>query len=293
MGLVDPPEGLRYSAAGFAKFLASTFLFPIKAARVVIDEIMTESNTQRRKHLSDYLLVSAQKGTKRAKKRYSSQPEGRGMEGYDACAAADAFPDFMRFLGADPVPFGLFLSKHAKPERRMGRQAAESLVDEIQRHSGIIPPDRDMCLDALLSARIPSRSRFYATLPYKVQWLDEGDRVHHFSLRRLLRNDGAMDYHNDWLKWMLEIAGAASEFFGAYSSNGMVRKIRKEPELLRMMSESTHPFSLLCRMDTYDHSGYDANVNETRPVLVIPGAKYPEKIAAWENANTRRWRCDS
>lgn len=176
-------------------------------------------------------------------------------------------------------------------ERGIDRAAAESLVDEIQRHPGIIAPDREMCIGTLLAANIPSRSRFYEMLPYEKQEIKESDRTHYFSLRRILRNDGAMDYHNDWVRWAIEKAGAAVSWLGMYSSNDMVRRIRQDPELLRMMAESPHPFSLLCRMDTYGHSRPDYNLHARKPVLVIPGAKDIDRIVAWESANTKQWEC--
>ena len=168
----------------------------------------------------------------------------------------------------------------------MYKEEANILVDSLKKHSGIIPPNSEMFFDILVNAYIPKSSRFYESLPDKQQLLEETNRYHYLSLRRVLRNRNARNYQLSGLKQAYEAIASALKI---YSSDVLSRRLRADKELVEMMAESRHPFSLLGKFQTYDYDNPDERLFiETRPVLVIPDAKDITKILKWEEANIVR-----
>ncbi|MBI4020167.1 MAG: hypothetical protein HY367_02445 [Candidatus Aenigmarchaeota archaeon] len=163
---------------------------------------------------------------------------------------------------------------------------AEELLDELSAHPGIIRPDRNMFMCMLTPvAALEYSGRFDEPLPEDTQMLEEDRCYHYLSLRRLLSNRHARDSRLSPLDNAYEALVSA---FGFHSSDSWARGIRAEEELVDMMDASRHPYSLICKFQTYDYCnpGEDLFVI-TKPVLVIPGAKDKPAIYAWEDANTK------
>ena len=168
---------------------------------------------------------------------------------------------------------------------------AAQLVGELRKHRSIpaLSTDKGLSLlDLLTSANIPESSRFYEELPRNEQLIEENDRrYHYFSLRRILRNNVATGYCHSAAKrtWVGFIG-----LVGSFSSNVLTRGIRADRNLVRMMAESVHPFSLLGKLETYDHGNpKDRLFVITRPILVVPKATSPKDknaIADCEEENT-------
>jgi len=166
----------------------------------------------------------------------------------------------------------------------MDKEIAEILIDELGRHSEMIVPDRELFLEILLKTNVPESSKFYEILHDKQQLLEETNRYHYFSLRRILRNRNARDYQLS--KWKQTYEAVASAL-GIYSSDVLSRKLRSDKDLVGIMEESKHPFSLLAKLQTYDFDNPDETLFIiTRPVLIIPDARDTKKILDWEKTNT-------
>lgn len=166
----------------------------------------------------------------------------------------------------------------------MDRKIAERLINELSKHSEIVSPDRKLFLDILISTDIPESSRFYEQLPDKRQLVEETDRYHYLSLRRVLRNRNARDYRLSQRKKNYEAVASA---LGLYSSDVLSRNLRVNKDLVEIMAECQEPFSLLGKFKTYDHGNPDETLFVvTRPILVIPNVENREPIYAWEKANT-------
>ena len=166
----------------------------------------------------------------------------------------------------------------------MERSLAESLIDELTKHLGIINPDKDLFLNILTSAEVPESSKFYEVLPNKQQLVEERKRYHYLSLRKVLRNRNAKE--NQLSLWKSKYESIASAF-GICSSDVLSRNLRVNKDLIEMMDECKEPFSLLGEFQTYNFDNHDETLFIiTRPVLVIPSVEN-RKPYNWENANTK------
>ena len=166
----------------------------------------------------------------------------------------------------------------------MDRQVAETLVDELSKHAGIANVDGGVFLGVLLAADVPQSSRFYEPLPDEKQLVQESRCYHFLSLSRVLRNGTAGSYRLSRAKQAYEAMASA---IGIYDSDTLSRNLRANGDLVEMMAESEHPFSLLAKLQTYDYYNPEGDLFViTKPVLVIPDASDTAKICAWEDANT-------
>lgn len=165
----------------------------------------------------------------------------------------------------------------------MEREVAEVLIDGLENHPEIIPPDRSLFMNTLTSTKVPASSRFYVELPDTQQIVQDAERHHYLSLRRVLRNRNAEKRQQSLLKQTYEVLAA---LVGVYSSDILARRLREDKGLVDMMARSRHPFSLLGKFQTYDLVSPAVLFIVTRPVLVIPDAEDVSKILAWERANT-------
>src|SRR5574341_1538563 len=105
---------------------------------------------------------------------------------------------------------------------------ASKLVKAFEEQFKTAKIDTKFFLEMLVAAEIPESSRFSEELPGKQQVINEGDRYHYLSLRRVLRNSNARNYELSGAK---RIWAAALTAFGIYSSETLTRKIRGDSEL--------------------------------------------------------------
>jgi len=167
----------------------------------------------------------------------------------------------------------------------MEKEIAAMLVQGLSGHSGIIPVDKDKLVDLLVSADIPDSSRFYERLPDNSQLMDETGRNHYLSLRRILRNNRAEGYEIPLWK---NAFNNAIKSCSSYSSDTLCRSMRTNKALVKAMSESESPFSLLGKLETLDFENPDKPLYiVTSPILVIPGEGDIKPIREWEDANTK------
>lgn len=166
----------------------------------------------------------------------------------------------------------------------MDEGVAETLVGELVRHSGIITLDKNLFLDLLVSTDVQESSRFYEALPDQQQPVQETNRCHYLSLRRILRNGNARNYQISRWKKAYE---AFASVLGVYSSDALSRSLRANKDLIEMIAGCDCPFSLLGKLQTYDFDNSDQTLFIiTRPILIIPNASNIKPIINWEKANT-------
>jgi len=176
----------------------------------------------------------------------------------------------------------------------MKRKLAERLVNGLEEHPNIIRPDREKFIDILEKTNVPESERFYEHISGAEQPLPQYNRCYSLSLTRILRNRQAEEeYQIPILKEIYDIFISTLRRIGdgkirIYDSNALSRKIRTDIDLVKMMTKSNHPYSLLGKFETRDRDfkNPDKSLIETRPVLVIPGAKNIEYILDWEKAHT-------
>lgn len=168
----------------------------------------------------------------------------------------------------------------------MDRGVATELVDSFEQHFLIAQPNKDLFLEKLVDCHVlPHSSRFYEELSEYRQVIPDSDgRYHELSLRRVLRNGNAENYKLSGIK---KVYGGVLAALGIYSSDDLTRKIRSEPELVKLMADCELPFSLLGKFETWDSSNKEERMFvRRRPVLVIPGAHNDPAVDGWEIANT-------
>lgn len=172
----------------------------------------------------------------------------------------------------------------------MKKEIAEILMNEIKQHEGIKLNDERTVLETLLNTDVPESSRFYERIKNNEDWLDEPEssRYSVFSLRRIIRNENVAKYEMNFLKRCLQ---GAFIFFNAYSSDDLCRRLRTDKQIVEMIRESKIPYSLLAKKKSLsyrlDYEEGDRKVYiETKPILIIPGAKFKKLIYDWENKNT-------
>lgn len=83
-------------------------------------------------------------------------------------------------------------------------------------------------------------------------------------------------------KKIIETIGST---FNVYDSDVMTRRARADGNIVKMMSESDCPFSLLGKLDESIFRDDRKEHYRSRPVLFIPGAKNLVKIVKWEDRN--------
>ncbi len=165
----------------------------------------------------------------------------------------------------------------------MDRGEAEVLVEGLRKRPEFDSLDSGLFTDALESTEVPPSSRFYEETPDVQHTMRDSDRVQFLSVRRVLRNENARNYQLSLLKRGFEAAASALR---VYSSDALTRRLRADNDLVKIMAECWHPFSLLGKLQTYDYSNPDSAVITTKPILIIPDAGDIETILRWEDANT-------
>ncbi|MBI2043228.1 hypothetical protein HYT25_02460 [Candidatus Pacearchaeota archaeon] len=168
----------------------------------------------------------------------------------------------------------------------MDRDVASKLVEELSKHTLIFPIDEDKFLEILMVLDVPESSRFYHDMPENEQILNESDRYHYLSLRRVLRNRNAANYKLSGAKKLWE--KTFSRFF-IYDSNILTRRARIDEDIAELMIKCEFPFSLLGKLETYDSNDGDKPLlHIKRPVLVIPDLTESESllVSRWERSNS-------
>ncbi|MFH1073074.1 MAG: hypothetical protein V1743_06620, partial [Nanoarchaeota archaeon] len=133
----------------------------------------------------------------------------------------------------------------------MDKRVAQFLCDELSRHPKIIKPDTALFLDLLIAADIPESKRFYEILPEHAQLVQETDQYFYLSLRRILRNKNARNYHLHGWKKAYETGASALRM---YSSDALTRNLRTDEDIVELMATCEQPFSLLGKFETYDYA---------------------------------------
>jgi len=171
----------------------------------------------------------------------------------------------------------------------MEKEIAEILVNglekhpEIKKYPGIIT-DKDKLIKMLVDTNVPESSRFYERLPNVKQSFNvQSGLDYYISPRRVLRNGNAKNYQ---LSESKEHCGNIASDLAIYSSDVLVRDLRTDEAIVKMMEESSCPYSLLGKFQKIDRQNWDGTLKETRPLLVIPCTNNMEKILEWERANT-------
>jgi hypothetical protein len=157
--------------------------------------------------------------------------------------------------------------------------------------TGSLPKKKEF-LNLLTAATItPSSLKFYDELPE----LPENDQClvqqnssnySYISLRRVLNNARAESYQLSRWKQVWE---AFIFRWGIYSSDVLTRKLRVNKYLTQVLINSKHPFSLLCKLKTFEVNHPDERLYVTeRPILVIPDllSDHTIKILSWEIRHT-------
>ena len=158
----------------------------------------------------------------------------------------------------------------------MDRDIAVELVDGLVRHPHAVVRDADELVDFLEAIEVPESSRFYHTLPGNKQPGDGSDRLFELSLRRLYRNEHALD--QQLLEWK-RVLGQSVLGLGVYSSNMMSRLARDDEEIAKMMKESPLPYTLAAKAKATDLD--ETLLSTKRTILIIPGADI-EIVRNWE-----------
>ena len=167
----------------------------------------------------------------------------------------------------------------------MDRNLAERLVEELETHPPLttnVLPNRDYFINLLVNTHVPPSSRFYEKIRENSTTIPDNakDQFHILSMRRILRNNRAIDYRLSRLKKRYESLASA---LGVYDSDVFTRRLRTDRDIVALMAKSAQSYTLLAKLDTYDEfSGKVA----TRPLVIIPDVQDLSKILAWEDANT-------
>ena len=163
---------------------------------------------------------------------------------------------------------------------------AELLVRELEKHpplSPILLQDRNYIIDLLASTDVlGSSTRFYEIIRGKeIKFRDKAhQQTYVVALTRILRNNLAAEYlERGYEPSTMNIAWEKiAPYFWIYDSNIFTRKLMESPEMLKIMSDSGQPFSLLGRLKILD---WLSNKMSEMPILVVHGADL-DKVRDWE-----------
>ncbi len=166
----------------------------------------------------------------------------------------------------------------------MEKRLAEYLIEEFSKHPGLADLDKNLFVETLASTEVPESKGFSQKLKDTEYLMHEGSSCYSYvSLREILRNENAIRCQ---LQRFGEIWGAVASAFGFYESDELTRNLRTNREILEDMVGSKSEFSLLGKIKTYDFGNPDETLFViTRPILVIPQAKYMKAIKTWEENN--------
>lgn len=166
----------------------------------------------------------------------------------------------------------------------MDVRKAERLINSLCVHANW-PVDENSVLESLKKVPDKETSRFHDRIHSPAQLIQEGvQRYHHFSLKRILRNELVKKYHLSPFKKKAEAIGS---FLGVYSSTALSRDIRANSGLIELMDECDCSFSLLGKLRTYAFDNpYEQLFIQETPVLVIPGSENNPVVRNWERENT-------
>lgn len=166
----------------------------------------------------------------------------------------------------------------------MEQNLAEMIIGELGKHHLLksqFPEYRQYFIDVLVSTEVPQSKRFYEEIKpneITIRGSDENQR-HKLSLGRILRNELAEDYELSWIKAQYE---ALISSLGAFDYEVLARNIRMNKDLVKMMQQSKHDYSLLGRIDAHEDFSGEVSV---MPILIIPNAMDLSKISVWESGN--------
>ncbi len=172
----------------------------------------------------------------------------------------------------------------------MDRQSAETLIGELAKHEATaydrISVDRGMFINLLASTDIHNSSEFYHALPNSPQVVQEMGRYYHLSLRGVLENRNSQNHQLSCLGNALE---ATASFFRIYHSDALVRDLRTNRDLMKMIMECEYPYSLVGEFQTWDYYNPEETLFiKTEPLLIILQVTDQEKIREWERTNITR-----
>jgi len=162
----------------------------------------------------------------------------------------------------------------------MNREIARSLIEGLEKKVGVSLPNPSEFMDLLLNTRVPRFPDFYSAIADNRQRIDEDDRFHYLSIRRILRNAAVKSYrpnlpervYNGFQDSLNEVVG--------YSSDAIADKARRDYTISSIMAHSTSPYSLLGKIVTKKYDDPE-RITMIKPVLVIPGGDVLE-IANFE-----------
>jgi hypothetical protein len=171
----------------------------------------------------------------------------------------------------------------------MDKSTAEPLMDAFEKHFTAFKPDREMFLPMLLSQPVPDSSKFYEKLPDNRQLMEEDDSMYYFlSLRRIIRNMNARAFMPGPVKTFFD---GLLQKMGVYSSHSFTHSIKSSPDIVRLLDTSEYAFSLLGKLEIYEHGNPDDILYiAKKPVLIIPGAEGIEDVLKWEEENTQYYK---
>jgi hypothetical protein len=167
----------------------------------------------------------------------------------------------------------------------MEGKLVDKLVGELAEHIKVFAVDRKLFSKVLGSADVSNSWRFSEQLADAQQLVEESDRDHYLSLRRILRNRKVGD-EDCKPKFSDLIGDAFISRFGVYSSGMLTRKLATNQGIAGIMSMCEVSFSLLGKLQTYDYSKPETTTVATKPILVIPGVRDSTVITDWEDSMT-------
>ncbi len=167
----------------------------------------------------------------------------------------------------------------------MNTQEISALIDGLRAHPLLGRFNFEKLADVLATVQLPSQGRLFNAISPNEQTLEEQDRYHTFSLRRVMDN-GKMRGPNPMFILFMDFLN----FFSAYSSTALVRSLQESPDVIDPMhSRCQEPFSVLGKLKTFDYKNREDEglYIATRPILIVPGFVGWNQILRWEERNTR------
>lgn len=123
------------------------------------------------------------------------------------------------------------------------------------------------------------------------QKIEDGDRTHYFSLRRVIvrdnigKRDETIIDNTSWFNRLCKAAIPGFRRHNLYSSDVMVESALQDQDILKLIRESECSAALLGKLESiYSFSSKKEYVLRT-PQLFIYGTKQSGKIVEWESDN--------
>jgi len=179
----------------------------------------------------------------------------------------------------------------------LGDYHAKELADALEAHIDSLMhmplAEKGRLAGILEHADIPNPRKLCSGLPQDARSsLSDGCLEYEVVLRRLINNNAAKQYLDDFLKKAYAFAANAASWLGMRSSDLLAACLMREKRIVEAMAKSPGHFSLLGKVAIYEDNE-QGRKTERLPIVAIPGAEGLHELHQWEQRHRKEYFCEN